>query len=175
MPEQRWLVNVLQDEAADENQETPVTGVILNINSEKIPQYQLHEYQYEHINVDPQYSSSQNFETPAKQHPVSSTGTFFESSVTRKDWFSMPDLDASCSQSSSSTPVSSLFYPIAKKTTDFERADPLLIDRGDDNIGTEVLHREFREIGPSTAVFTSENNSSHACAPTPRIRRIYHM
>jgi hypothetical protein len=114
--EKRWKVTVIQDEAADYNRQAPVTGVMLCMDSEGWPRYQPYEYRSDQFTVDPQYLSPQKTDLSAAQHSVpSTTGSFFESSFT-KNWFSAPrDLDAYCSQSSSSTTVSRLFDSISKR------------------------------------------------------------
>ncbi len=100
---------MIQDDC---KRQEPVTGMMLSMDSEGRSQYQPYEYRSEHFTVDPQYSSPPNLGTPAAP---SSTGTFFEGSFT-KNWFSIPrDLDAYCSQSSSSTPASSLFDSVSKR------------------------------------------------------------
>jgi hypothetical protein len=99
---------IKMDRAVDHSRQAPVNGVMLSMDSQGRPHYQAYEYRSEHFTVDPQYSSPEKPEAPAAQRSIPES--FFESSFT-KNWFSFPrDLDAYCSQSSSSsTPESRLF------------------------------------------------------------------
>jgi hypothetical protein len=113
--EKRWEVTVIQEEDAEPNRQAPVNGVMLSMDPHGRPHYQAYEYRSEHFTVDPQYPSPEKPEAPAAQHSISSTGSFFESSFT-KNWFSIPrELDAYCSQSSSSTPASRLFDSMSRR------------------------------------------------------------
>jgi hypothetical protein len=110
----RWLVTVIQDDAASYNRQTPVTGIMLSMNLEEQPRYQLYEYRSANFAVDPQNSQTHFREKLAKK----GSGSIFESSMT-KNWFSVPhDSDSYCSSPASSSPVSGRFDSMSTRGAD---------------------------------------------------------